>query len=169
MNVALKTNDIKKSWKSSIDDWTNDFDRIFNSMDNVIKPIQVTRKVLQSNDLEVDIFENDSSYLMMIDIPGTKTEDMNIEYSEQHLRIDSKRTYDPKFENFKCSIRQRTMGEFSKIIRLPDNVDPSRIMADYTDGVLSIEVAKKESAKPRKIEIKTGSSKLNLADSEKLN
>ena len=37
---------------------------------------------------------------------------------------------------------------------LPEDVDPERVEAKYTDGVLHIAVARRESAKPRQIEVK---------------
>jgi HSP20 family protein len=40
------------------------------------------------------------------------------------------------------------------VINLPEDVDPEKVDASYTDGVLRISVQRRESAKPRQIEVK---------------
>jgi HSP20 family protein len=49
--------------------------------------------------------------------------------------------------------RERFSGEFRRVITLPDDVDPDRVEARYRDGVLHISVSRKESAKPRAIQL----------------
>jgi HSP20 family protein len=50
--------------------------------------------------------------------------------------------------------RERFDGEFRRVITLPDDVDPERVDAKYRDGVLQITVQRRESARPRQIEVK---------------
>jgi HSP20 family protein len=50
--------------------------------------------------------------------------------------------------------RERFEGEFRRVITLPDDVDPDQVAAKYTDGVLHISVRRRESSKPRQIEIR---------------
>jgi HSP20 family protein len=50
--------------------------------------------------------------------------------------------------------RERFDGEFRRVISLPDDVDPDRVEARYRDGVLQITVQRRESARPRQIEVK---------------
>ena len=49
--------------------------------------------------------------------------------------------------------RERFNGEFRRVIALPDDVDPDRVEARYRNGVLHISVSRKESAKPRMIQL----------------
>ena len=49
--------------------------------------------------------------------------------------------------------RERFDGEFSRVISLPDDVDPERVAAKYRDGVLQITVQRRESARPRQITV----------------
>ena len=51
--------------------------------------------------------------------------------------------------------KERHDGAFRRVINLPDDVDPDRVDARYRDGVLQIHVKRRESAIPRKIEVKT--------------
>jgi HSP20 family protein len=49
--------------------------------------------------------------------------------------------------------RERFAGSFRRVVTLPEDVDPDRVEARYRDGVLQITVKRKESAKPRTIQL----------------
>ncbi|KPK36670.1 MAG: heat-shock protein Hsp20 [Gammaproteobacteria bacterium SG8_47] len=50
--------------------------------------------------------------------------------------------------------RERFDGQFRRVLSLPDDVDPGKVQADYRDGVLHITALRRESTKPRQIEVK---------------
>ncbi len=50
--------------------------------------------------------------------------------------------------------KERFDGQFRRVLSLPDDVDPDKVQANYRDGVLHITVLRRESTKPRQIEIK---------------
>jgi HSP20 family protein len=49
--------------------------------------------------------------------------------------------------------QERFTGAFRRVLSLPDDVDPDRVDASYKDGVLRVTLSRRESAKPRRIEI----------------
>ena len=49
--------------------------------------------------------------------------------------------------------QERFAGSFRRVVSLPEDADPARIEAGYRDGILRITVARRESAKPRRIEV----------------
>ena len=49
--------------------------------------------------------------------------------------------------------QERFTGAFRRVVSLPEDADPARISASYRDGVLRVSVAKRESSKPRRIEV----------------
>jgi HSP20 family protein len=49
--------------------------------------------------------------------------------------------------------QERFMGNFRRVVSLPDDADPGRVDASYQDGILRVTVAKRESSKPRRIEV----------------
>lgn len=49
--------------------------------------------------------------------------------------------------------RERFTGRFRRVVSLPEDADPARVEAKYTDGILRISVAKRESSLPRRIEV----------------
>jgi len=50
-------------------------------------------------------------------------------------------------------IDERFEGRFRRVVSLPDDVDPSRVSAKYSDGVLHVSVQRRESALPRRIQV----------------
>jgi HSP20 family protein len=50
--------------------------------------------------------------------------------------------------------RERTEGEFRRVLSLPEDADPDRVEANYRNGVLHIRVQKREASRPRRIEIR---------------
>lgn len=49
--------------------------------------------------------------------------------------------------------KERFTGKFRRVISLPDDADPTKVDAKYRDGVLQVTVAKRESSKPRQINV----------------
>jgi len=49
--------------------------------------------------------------------------------------------------------QERFAGNFRRVVSLPDDADPAKVDATYRDGILRITVAKRESSKPRRIEV----------------
>lgn len=56
-------------------------------------------------------------------------------------------------ENTSVYAQERFAGNFRRVVSLPDEADPAKVEAAYRDGILRITVAKRESSKPRRIEV----------------
>ncbi len=50
-------------------------------------------------------------------------------------------------------VNERFEGRFSRVLSLPDDIDPGAVDASYRDGVLRVSVQRRESAQPRRIEV----------------
>ena len=85
--------------------------------------------------------------------PGIDTQRLDVSIQQNVLTIAGERkATDP--ENAKFYRRERFNGEFRRAITLPEDIDPESVGARYADGVLQIEMQRRESSKPRQIEIK---------------
>lgn len=49
--------------------------------------------------------------------------------------------------------QERFVGSFRRVVSLPEDADPAKVDATYRDGILRITVAKRESSRPRRIEV----------------
>ena len=51
--------------------------------------------------------------------------------------------------------QERVAGPFRRVVSLPEDADPGRVNASYRDGFLRVSVGKRESSKPRRIEVQS--------------
>ncbi len=79
-----------------------------------------------------------------------KTLDLSI---QQNLLTVTGERQAPLKDNATYYRRERFGGEFRRVVALPDDVDPERVEAKYRDGVLQVSVRRRETAKPRQIQV----------------
>lgn len=98
----------------------------------------------------VDVAETDDEYLVRLDLPGVKSEDVSIEVSENVLSISGSRV---PWGTGQAQLVERPYGSFSRTLTLPRGVDADSIHAGYQDGVLELHIPKPAEHKPKKIAI----------------
>ena len=88
--------------------------------------------------------------------PGIDMGKLEVSVDRGVLTIAGERARDLPEESEKVSIYadERFSGSFRRAVSLPEDADSSRVEAKYRDGILRITVPKRESAKPRRIEVK---------------
>src|SRR3954466_1599810 len=108
----------------------------------------------------VDIYEDENSISLRLEIPGMKQEDIDIRLENSTLTMRGERNFEKeeKEENFHRI--ERRYGAFSRSFTLPNTVDSDNVQADYKDGILSIELAKRAESKPKQIKVGVGAPKL---------
>ncbi|HET8527488.1 MAG TPA: Hsp20/alpha crystallin family protein [Gaiellaceae bacterium] len=104
----------------------------------------------------VDVYETADDYLVKVDLPGVKTEDVNVEVNENVLSISGSRV---PAESGRAQLVERPYGSFARTLTLPQGVDADAIEAGYHDGVLELRIPKPAEHKPRKITIGSGAKK----------
>jgi HSP20 family protein len=84
--------------------------------------------------------------------PGLDAKSFNISIQQNLLLVSGTRKL-PINEKATYFRRERFEGEFRRVITLPEDVDPERVEAKYRDGVLQISLRRRETTKPRQIQI----------------
>jgi HSP20 family protein len=84
---------------------------------------------------------------------GLDPKSLDLSIQQNLLTVTGERQL-PVKENATYYRRERFGGEFRRVVALPDDVDPDRVEAKYRDGVLQVSVRRRESAKPRQIQVK---------------
>jgi HSP20 family protein len=103
----------------------------------------------------VDILETENAIVLKADVPAVDPKDIDIEVQNQTLTIKGQRQFD-KSEASKGFHRiERSFGSFVRSFAVPTTVDTEKVAADYKNGVLTISIPKKETAKPRQIKIQS--------------
>lgn len=101
-----------------------------------------------------DISETDDAYLIEIDLPGVKRDDIDIEMGERELAISGE--FKERERTGVLRRGTRRTGRFEYRTVLPGEVNAEGVSASLADGVLTVNVPKAEAAKPRHIEITSG-------------
>ncbi|HEY8561756.1 MAG TPA: Hsp20/alpha crystallin family protein [Pyrinomonadaceae bacterium] len=102
----------------------------------------------------VDIFENQNEIVLEAELPGMKPEDVNISIENNVLTIHGERKFEKKDEGDNFHRVERSYGGFTRSFTLPPTVSSENANAEFENGVLRLTLAKREEAKPRRIEIK---------------
>lgn len=105
----------------------------------------------------VDIFENKDQIVLEAELPGISPEDVNISIENNVLTIHGERRFEKKDEGDNFHRVERSYGSFTRSFTLPPTVSSENVNANFDNGILRLELAKREEAKPRRIEIKAGS------------
>jgi len=98
----------------------------------------------------LDVHETEDEYVVKVDLPGVKSEDVNVEVNDSVLSISGSRATD---ETGATQLVERPYGTFARTLTLPQGVNSESIGADYQDGVLELRIPKPAAQKPKKITI----------------
>lgn len=103
----------------------------------------------------VDIFETDNEITLLADLPGVKSDNLNIDLNEGVLTLsgDIEPFENPDEEDLMIEYE---VGKYYRQFTLSEIIDQDKIEANLGDGVLRLRLPKAEKAKPRKIEVKSG-------------
>jgi len=101
----------------------------------------------------VDVYEDEQSLTLKLEVPGLNEEDINVTLENNTLTVSGERKFEKeeKEENFHRI--ERRYGSFTRAFRLPNTVDSEKVEAGYDKGVLKITLAKRAEAKPKTIKI----------------
>jgi len=102
----------------------------------------------------VDIVETPEEFQIKAELPEVKKEDVKVSVDAGILRIEGERKQEKEEKGKKYHRIERSYGSFLRTFTLPDNVDETKVQADFKDGMLNVRLRKAEKAKPKSIEIK---------------
>ncbi|TSJ36529.1 Hsp20/alpha crystallin family protein [Mucilaginibacter corticis] len=124
------------------------FDSIFN--DTFFSDRMITRVPA------VNISESENNYHVELAAPGLKKEDFKLNLERNQLSISVEKSADQQDNQKNYSKREYSYSSFVRSFTLTESADHANIKAAYTDGILRIDIAKREEAKAvrRQIEIK---------------
>jgi HSP20 family protein len=98
-----------------------------------------------------DVRETESGYVLELDVPGLAEKDISLVLENEHLTIKGERQ---PAENARFNRQERAFGRFERVFHLPDDADGTRVEARVRNGVLTVDLPKRESARARTIEVK---------------
>jgi HSP20 family protein len=103
---------------------------------------------------EVDVIEEENKYILKMDLPGLSKEDVKISVENDTLKISGEKKYENEEKKKNYHRCERYYGKFERSFNIGKEIDTEKIEANFKNGVLNLELAKAESAKPKSIEVK---------------
>lgn len=102
---------------------------------------------------QIDVAESEDEIIIKADIPGMTQKDISIEIHDDQLIIRGEKKEEEEVKKKNLYVSERRYGKFIRKITLPDYADAEKTKAKIKDGVLTINIPKKEEVKPKKISI----------------
>jgi HSP20 family protein len=104
--------------------------------------------------IRVDVEEKDKAYTVRADIPGVKKEDINVRIDGNIVQIDAETRQDKEIkEKGKLLRSERYYGSISRSFSLTQDIDEAKAIAKYEDGVLNLELPKKQTTASKRLTV----------------
>ena len=102
----------------------------------------------------MDITEDEKEFLIKAELPGLKKEEVKVTVEDGVLTISGERKTEKEEKGKKYHRIERAYGSFVRCSTLPEGADPSKVNAEFHEGLLNVHVAKSPMTLPKSIEIK---------------
>ena len=98
----------------------------------------------------VDVAEDEEAFLITADLPDVTKEDAHVAVKDGVLTISGERKRESEEEDKKKKYHrvERSYGKYQRSFRVPENVEPASIQADFKDGVLTVRMPKGHAPEP---------------------
>jgi len=101
----------------------------------------------------LDMYDDKDNLVVTLEVPGMKKDEIDISLHGGVLTISGERKDEREQTEGKTFRSERYFGKFQRSLTLPAAVDAKKVKASYKDGVLTIQLAKAEEAKPKQIAV----------------
>lgn len=101
----------------------------------------------------LDVVKDGESFIVKASLPGVDPDKIEVTVGERGLEIKASAQAEAEGQGDGVLLRERRTGAFYRSIRLPDAIDRENAESNYKDGVLTITLPRRESARARKLEV----------------
>ena len=101
----------------------------------------------------VDIYETENELVLKADLPDINEKDLDVRVENNMLTIRGERKFEEKVKEDNYLRVERSYGSFSRSFSLPTTVNTEAIKAQYTNGVLTVELPKRAESKPKQVKV----------------
>jgi HSP20 family molecular chaperone IbpA len=101
----------------------------------------------------VDIIETDTELLLYADMPGVRSEDIDLRYENGELILRGKTP--PVGARGTLIFGEYDSGDFYRVFHVHETIDASKIDAEFKNGVLTVHLPKQETVQPKQVSIRT--------------
>lgn len=110
-----------------------------------------------SEDLKVNIVENEENFTLTAEVPGLTEKDIDLETKDGYMTLKGHVEQSQEKEEEHYRMREFSRRSFERSFRIGEGIDPDNISAKLENGVLKVVLPKKEEAKPKTVKVEIGS------------
>jgi HSP20 family protein len=125
--------------------------------DSVIRPATFAANGgASSYSFPVDLYETQDGFVLKATLPGVTAEQLDINATADGISIKAEVKGDAQAKDQAWLLRERRYGTFQRTFALPTQIDPNQVDASFENGVLTLQLPKAETVKPKQVKVKTG-------------
>lgn len=102
----------------------------------------------------IDVTETDAEYLIKADLPAVKKEDVAVEIRDGVISVRGERQQEKEEKGKRLHRVERSYGVFERRMGVPADVDPTKVAAEFKDGVLQVHLPKSPTSRPQAVAVK---------------
>ena len=110
----------------------------------------------------VDIYETKDKITLKAELPGFEEKQINLRFEDGVLTLEGERKFEKETGDENYHRVERSYGKFVRSFAIPAGIEGDKIGASFSNGVLTVELPKREETKPKQIRIEAGSPKSAL-------
>ncbi|MFG6415829.1 Hsp20/alpha crystallin family protein [Roseateles sp. DC23W] len=134
------------------------FDRLQRELDDMLFGLSSLpssiRSVATGTLPQINVGRTPQSIEVYAFAPGLDASKIEVTLDRGVLRLSGERSQPGDGnERQRVYARERASGRFDRSVSLPEDIDPEHVKANYRDGVLQVSIARRETAKPKRISI----------------
>jgi len=141
-------------WLKDEEPWSV-FEKMQREMERWMSPIRPLLAFQSNVYPPMNVYDDGESFIVRAEIPGVDPKNIDVSVVGDTLTIKGKREETTEKEDECYHRRESNHGEFRRAFTLPDQVDVNKVLANTKDGVLEVRLPRAESAKVRRIDVKT--------------
>lgn len=138
-------------------DLFSEVNRLQSMLDQVFRPVERSsiRGLTGASFPVINVGTTPESIEVMALAPGLEPDSLQLTVDRGLLVIAGERKSQVPEPGDSTSVyaQERFAGSFRRVVSLPEDADPAKVDATYRDGILRVTVAKRESSRPRRIEV----------------
>ena len=134
MSLKIRFNDEIDNFQKQVDKFFGGFNTNMDLYENVNTPL-------------TDFYEGKDNFKIVMNLPGIKKNEINIESDAESMEIRVNRDETKEEKKHKYHIRERRIGKYMRRINFPSFIDPNKAQISLEDGVLTVIVPKSEASK----------------------
>ena len=104
--------------------------------------------------LPVEVYETGGEIKVVAELPGVEEKDVSVELAGDILTIKGEKKAETEREDQGYHLAERRYGTFSRVLRLPYEVEADKVQATFRNGVLTVTMPKPAGQQPKRIEVK---------------